>query len=187
MTYPEEQGFKIDPKTGVLKGIRWMPSPHFDNRPLHTTVDLLVVHSVSLPKGVYGTAYIDDLFCGTLNLKAHPSFAQLEGLKVSAHLYIKRDGTITQYVSFFKRAWHAGESCYQGRTACNDFSIGIELEGTDDTPFEQAQYQALKDIVRAIIQLFPAITRDRIVGHSDIAPGRKTDPGSGFDWDFFRD
>lgn len=167
---------KINSSTGLFEGVRWCPSPHQDDRPLNTIVDLLVIHAISLPEGSYGTPYIDALFCGTLD----------KGLKVSAHLCIKRDGTLTQYVPLTKRAWHAGKSCYQGKTACNDFSIGIELEGTSNSPFEATQYQVLSQVTRAILYLYPKITFDRIVGHSDIAPKRKFDPGRYFDWVFFK-
>lgn len=173
--------FELNP-FGILNNACWLPSPHFDDRPPNTNIDLVVVHSISLPKGVYGTPYIDDLFCGVLNPAAHVSFEALRGLKVSAHVLIRRIGTATQYVSLLKRAWHAGESCYQGKAACNDYSIGIELEGTDDSPFEPIQYRTLNSVLQAVMRVFPNITPDRMVGHSDIAPNRKTDPGSGFDW-----
>lgn len=181
MNHGAKTSFEIGP-SGILTGVRWIPSLHCDDRPPGTTIDLLVIHSISLPRGTYGTPHIDSLFCGVLDPAMHPSFEALRGLKVSAHVLIARDGTITQYVPFSKRAWHAGESCYKGKTACNDYSIGIELEGTDDSLFEAVQYQMLKSILRAVTRTFPKITPDRIVGHSDIAPGRKTDPGTGFNW-----
>lgn len=158
------------------------PCSHFDDRPAHDDVSLLVIHNISLPPAQFDTPYIDDFFAGRLDVKAHPYFAQLAGVRVSAHCVIYRDGRICQYVPFAKRAWHAGLSQFQGRDRCNDFSIGIELEGTDDLPFTDAQYQALIALTKQLLLDYPQLSIDRIVGHSDIAPGRKTDPGHAFDW-----
>jgi AmpD protein len=145
-------------------------------------VDLLVVHSISLPPGQYGGAYIDAFFLGQLDINAHPYFSEIATLQVSAHLLIDRNGRVTQYVPLHLRAWHAGQSEYGGRCNCNDFSIGIELEGLDTDTFTDAQYQSLAEVTAAIMAAYPAIDRGQITGHSDIAPGRKLDPGPGFDW-----
>ncbi|KZN47574.1 1,6-anhydro-N-acetylmuramyl-L-alanine amidase AmpD [Pseudoalteromonas luteoviolacea] len=167
---------------------QWLPfavqrqSPHFDERPNETDVNLLVIHNISLPAGEFGTDYVDDLFLGNINCDAHSSFKSLEGVRVSAHCFIRRDGEVIQYVPFAKRAWHAGVSHFLGREKCNDFSIGIEMEGTDTIPYTDAQYVALVAVSKAILAQYPEITAERIVGHCDIAPGRKTDPGSVFDW-----
>lgn len=162
------------------------PSPNCDERPPGTTIDLLVIHNISLPPGEFGGSWIDDLFCNCLDPKAHPYFQEIAGARVSAHLLIRRDGKLIQYVPLEKRAWHAGRSEFAGRGACNDFSIGIELEGTDETPYSRAQYETLAQVTRQIMQEYPAITPERITGHSDIAPGRKSDPGPAFDWQHFR-
>lgn len=149
-------------------------------------MDLLVIHSISLPPGQFGGPHVDALFTNTLDPDGHPYFKEIEGLRVSAHALVRRDGDLTQYVSFLDRAWHAGQSSFQGRERCNDFSIGIELEGADDVPFEPAQYERLAELIRLLRREWPAITPDRIVGHSDIAPERKTDPGPAFDWQHLR-
>ena len=162
--------------------IQYKTSAFFNERPEGTLIDLLVIHSISLPEGEYETGYIEQLFQGTLDSTVHPSFESLKGLKVSAHLFIDRKGQVTQFVPFDKRAWHAGISSFEGRENCNDYSIGIELEGTDQTAFTEVQYQRLNQLIRQIQEQYPGITSDRIVGHSDIAPGRKLDPGVGFDW-----
>ncbi|MGA7982789.1 MAG: 1,6-anhydro-N-acetylmuramyl-L-alanine amidase AmpD [Chromatiaceae bacterium] len=169
-----------------LSGTRRVPSPNFDERPPGTTIDLLVVHSISLPPGELGGPWIDSLFQNRLDPDAHPYFREIAHLRVSAHLLIRRHGRLVQYVSLAHRAWHAGRSCFQGREGCNDFSIGVELEGADDIPYTDAQYEVLSETVRAIVARYPAITPTRMVGHSDIAPGRKTDPGPAFDWGRFR-
>ncbi|WP_192457952.1 1,6-anhydro-N-acetylmuramyl-L-alanine amidase AmpD [Musicola keenii] len=166
---------------GWLTGVRRVLSPHQDARPDGEKPSLLVIHNISLPPGEFGGPYIDQLFTGTLNGDAHPYFATINQLRVSAHCLIRRDGEVVQYVSFERRAWHAGVSCFEGRERCNDFSIGIELEGTDSTPFTDAQYTALAEVTRVLHGEYP-ITSARITGHSNIAPGRKTDPGSAFDW-----
>jgi len=164
------------------------PCAHFNPRPDGTAgeVSLLVIHNISLPAGYFGGPYISQLFAGTLMCSAHPSFSELQALTVSAHVCIRRDGQVIQYVDFLQRAWHAGISSFQGRSGCNDYSIGIELEGTDTLAYTDAQYTALAQVTGFIQAQFPKITIGRIVGHNDIAPGRKTDPGFAFDWPRFR-
>ncbi len=173
---------KLDKNKAWLEGVRRYPSPHYDERPLGAEIELLVIHSISLPPCQFGGPFIDQLFTSSLDKKAHPYFAEIADLRVSAHLLIRRMGEITQYVSFQDRAWHAGVSSFAGRSHCNDFSIGIELEGCDDVPYTDEQYQLLVQVIKILRQAFPALTPDRMVGHSDIAPGRKTDPGQLFDW-----
>jgi AmpD protein len=177
---------QIDVATGLALGVRQVLSPHFDSRPSGTVADLIIVHGISLPPGDFGGPWIERLFTGHLPPDAHPYFAAIAAGRVSAHALIRRDGEIVQFVPFHQRAWHAGRSEFGGRTACNDFSIGIELEGTDDLPYETAQYEALAALIKALLAAYPALTRDRIVGHSDVAPGRKTDPGQSFDWAVLR-
>lgn len=162
-----------------LPRARRVPSPNWDERPVGTRVDLLVIHGVSLPPGEFGGPWIDALFQNRLDPQAHPYFGPIAGLKVSSHLLIRRDGELIQYVDLTKRAWHAGVSSFQGRERCNDFSIGIELEGCDTMPFEPAQYERLAALIVALERRYPI---EAVVGHSDIAPGRKTDPGPFFDW-----
>lgn len=164
---------------GWLSGLRRLASPNCDFRPPGTAIDLLVIHNISLPPGEFGGQAIAQLFTNTLDTNAHPCFAQLKEVKVSAHFLIQRTGKITQFVPCGKRAWHAGASMWHGRTACNDFSIGIELEGTDFLPFSDQQYAGLIRLTRILKRAYPI---REIVGHSDIAPGRKTDPGDEFDW-----
>jgi N-acetyl-anhydromuramoyl-L-alanine amidase len=171
---------------GWLAPARRVESPNFNQRAAGETVDLLVIHNISLPPGQFGTGCVEQFFCNQLDHSAHPFFAEIQSLQVSSHLLIERSGEVIQFVSFDDRAWHAGLSCFQGRESCNDFSIGIELEGTDDTPYTDEQYRQLTVVTRAIQNSYPAITTDRIAGHSDIAPERKTDPGPAFDWDRFR-
>ena len=170
--------------------ITFRSSPHFDERPVGTDVSLLVIHNISLPAGEFTDiperSFVDALFMGTLDCAAHTSFASLQGVRVSAHCVIWRDGSIFQYVPFAKRAWHAGISQFAGRERCNDFSIGIELEGSDDLPYTDKQYHSLILLTKFIMSQHPAITTQRIVGHCDIAPGRKTDPGTAFDWMRYR-
>ena len=165
-----------------MNGARQVPSPNHDARPAGVAPDLIVVHGISLPPGEFGGPWIDRLFTNTLPADAHPYFAEVAGRPVSSHLCIARDGAVTQYVSFNERAWHAGVSSYGGRSACNDFSIGIELEGADAVAYEAKQYRALADAVAALCAAYPALSAERLAGHSDIAPGRKTDPGPAFDW-----
>jgi N-acetyl-anhydromuramoyl-L-alanine amidase len=173
---------RVDTGTGLLDGARQVPSPNCDERPGAVAPDLIVVHGISLPPGEYGGPWIDRLFTNSLPADAHPYFATIATLKVSPHLLVRRDGSVVQYVPFHLRAWHAGSSSYCGRERCNDFSIGIELEGTDDTAYEPAQYRALSATIRALCAAYPSLSMDRVTGHSDIAPGRKTDPGPAFDW-----
>jgi N-acetyl-anhydromuramoyl-L-alanine amidase len=172
----------IDHATGLLAGARQVLSPHFDARPAGVLPELLVVHGISLPPGVFGGPWIDRLFTATLPADAHPYFREIASQRVSAHALIRRDGQVVQYVPFGERAWHAGQSAYRGRTACNDFSIGVELEGTDDTPYTDAQYQALAALTVALLAAYPSLSAQAIAGHSEVAPGRKTDPGPAFDW-----
>lgn len=159
-----------------------VPSPNHNERPTGEVIDLVVVHNISLPPGQFGGPYIDAFFQNRLAIDEHPFFDEIKHLQVSAHFLIRRDGALHQYVPCNKRAWHAGQSQWCGREMCNDFSIGIELEGTDDVPFTQAQYAQLSALIRLLKREYPHISNQRIVGHSDIAPGRKTDPGPCFDW-----
>lgn len=170
---------------GWLTDVARVPSPHCDDRPEGDIPSLLVIHNISLPPGEFGGPYIDQLFTGRLQASEHPFFAEISHLRVSAHCLIRRDGSIVQYVPFDRRAWHAGVSKYEDRERCNDFSIGIELEGTDTLPFTDEQYRQLALVTRLLCLAYP-ITPNRICGHNDIAPGRKTDPGPAFDWDRYR-
>ena len=174
----------------IAPEITFRLSPHYDERPAATDISLLVIHNISLPAGQFTSApehsFIDALFMGTLDCTADASFAGLQGIRVSAHCVIWRDGRIFQYVPFTKRAWHAGISQFAGRERCNDFSIGIELEGSDDLPYTDKQYHSLILLTKFIMSQHPAISVERIVGHCDIAPGRKTDPGTAFDWMRYR-
>ena len=172
----------VDPATGLVVGARRVLSPNYDERPLDAELGLIVVHGISLPPGEFGNGWIDRFFCNDLPADAHPYFATIQNLMVSAHVLIARDGTLTQYVPFDRRAWHAGRSEYCGRSACNDFSVGVELEGTDELPYAEAQYRALGQLIVALRRGYPSLRRAEVVGHSDIAPGRKTDPGPAFDW-----
>jgi N-acetyl-anhydromuramoyl-L-alanine amidase len=156
-----------------------LPSPNFESRPGNIEPTLIVVHNISLPPDEFGGSAITELFQNRLDHDAHPYYAQLRGMRVSAHFVVRRDGTVEQYVSCNERAWHAGLSSFRGRERCNDFSVGIELEGSDRSPFEPAQYAALSGVVNALLQRYPI---DAIAGHSDVAPGRKTDPGPYFEW-----
>ena len=158
---------------------------HFDHRPLTDDISLLVIHNISLPPGQFGNSYVEQFFAGQLKKEVHPFFCEIDGVRVSSHLYIKRDGQLVQFVNLNERAWHAGVSSFEGREKCNDFSIGIELEGTDDLPYTDQQYQQLAEVTKQIMIAYPKITLDRVCGHSDIAPGRKTDPGEAFDWGIF--
>jgi AmpD protein len=185
-TTPTSPPLKIDAVTGLCVGVRQVLSPHFDARPKGSAPELLIVHGISLPPGEFGGPWIDRLFTGTLPADAHPSFRERAGLRVSAHMFIRRDGQIVQYVPCSARAWHAGQSQYRGRSNCNDFSIGIELEGTDDTPYTDAQYAQLAALAAALLGAYDSLNEEHIVGHSDVAPGRKTDPGASFDWPRWR-
>jgi N-acetyl-anhydromuramoyl-L-alanine amidase len=172
----------IDTGTGLLLNARQVLSPYWDARPAGVLPELIVVHGISMPEGEFGGPWIDRLFCGNLPAAAHPSFAAIAALRVSAHGVIRRHGAISQYVPFGERAWHAGHSSYEGREACNDFSIGIELEGADTVPYDPAQYTVLASLIRALCAGYASLGSQRVVGHSDIAPGRKSDPGPAFDW-----
>jgi AmpD protein len=164
---------------GWVEGVAHVGSPHFDHRPPGSAVDLLVIHNISLPPGAFGGGHVQQLFTGTLPAGRHPFLDQLVGVKVSAHFLIARDGQITQFVSCADRAWHAGASTFRGRSRCNDFSIGVELEGTDFAPFADAQYDALARLLPVLTATFPLA---HACGHSEIATDRKTDPGPFFDW-----
>lgn len=172
----------VDPATGLVVGARQVLSPHRDARPSGVTLDLIVVHGISLPPDEYGGPWIDRLFTGNLPADAHPYFATIAGRRVSAHVVIRRDGEFVQYVPFGERAWHAGVSEYRGRSACNDFSVGIELEGSDEVSYAHPQYLALAALIRALRAAYATLSGAEIVGHSDVAPSRKTDPGPSFDW-----
>lgn len=174
----------INPQKTWLEGVRFCPSPYYDERPTGMEIDLLVIHGISLPPGEFGGPFIDQLFTGTLDQDAHPYFSGIAHLRVSAHLLIRRDGEVVQYVPFHKRAWHAGVSYFAGRSACNDFSIGIELEGCDQVDYTRIQYEHLAQVIHLLQQAWPQLTQENIVGHCDIAPGRKTDPGPAFDWNY---
>src|SRR6267154_1080417 len=173
---------QVDLASGLMRGVTQIASPNCDARPPGVEADLIVVHGISLPPGEFGGPWIDRLFTNSLPAEVHPYFAEIGSLRVSSHVVVARDGAVTQYVGFTERAWHAGKSIYQGREACNDFSVGVELEGTDTLPYEPAQYAALAEVVAALCAAYPRLSPDRLVGHSDISPGRKTDPGPAFDW-----
>jgi AmpD protein len=168
---------------GFAAGLRYVASPNCDERPPGVGIELIVVHSISLPPGEFGGPGIDELFLNRIDAAAHPYYAGIAHLKVSSHFVVRRDGETIQYVPCLKRAWHAGVSSWNGRARCNDFSVGIELEGCDDRAFEDAQYEALSRLTRALLRAYPGAG---IAGHSDIAPGRKTDPGPFFDWARYR-
>ena len=174
---------QIDITSGLINEARQHLSPNCDLRPDETDITLIVIHGISLPPGKFGDDYIDQLFCNKLNPDEHPYFKEIFGLKVSSHLLVRRDGEIVQYVPLQKRAWHAGVSSYKGRDGCNDFSIGIEMEGEDETPYTDIQYQVLSKLIKNLIKTYPELNSETIAGHSDIAPGRKTDPGEAFDWE----
>ena len=167
---------------GWLRRARRCPSPNFSSRAPGEAVSLLVVHGISLPPGEFGGPYVDQLFCNALDTAAHPYFATLPAGRVSAHLLIDRRGALTQYVALDDAAWHSGESCFGGAPDCNRYSVGVELEGADEVPYTDAQYRALSALARLLIARYPALSAQRVVGHCDIAPGRKTDPGPAFDW-----
>jgi AmpD protein len=179
-------GAHLNPETGWCSGARLHESPNHDARPYGTAIDLIVIHAISLPAGEFGGGYIDALFLNRLQADAHPSFAEIAKLKVSAHFLIERSGRLTQFVSTLARAWHCGVSHYRGRTACNDFSIGIELEGCDELRFTPAQYGSLNLLLIELMRHYRTLDPVTIVGHSEIAPGRKTDPGPHFDWERMR-
>ena len=168
--------------SGYLQGVRLVPSPNCDERPDGADPEVIVIHAISLPPGMYGGPDIERFFTNSLDLSAHPYYAEIRDLKVSAHFLVRRDGEVVQLVPISKRAWHAGRSWCEGRSRVNDFSIGVELEGSEFDPFDRRQYDALAQLTRQLMQQYPGINKDRIYAHSDIAPGRKTDPGPTFDW-----
>lgn len=174
--------FNVDKATGLLQPATYHRSPNCDARPAGEEPSLIVVHGISLPPGEFGGSEIEALFTNTLDWNAHPYFSDIRGLEVSAHLLIRRDGSVIQFVPFTERAWHAGDSCFRGRRCCNDFSIGIELEGEDETPYDDRQYPVLQAVIRAVFAAWPGISAREIAGHCDIAPRRKRDPGPAFDW-----
>ena len=174
--------FDVDKQTGLVSGARRVDSPNCDDRPTDDEPCLIVLHGISLPPGEFGGDEIEALFTNTLDWVQHPYFDSIRGTRVSAHLLIRRDGELVQFVPLNKRAWHAGESRFRGRERCNDFSIGIELEGADDVPYDDRQYAVLAPLIIALQRAYPAINARRIAAHSDVAPGRKTDPGPAFDW-----
>jgi AmpD protein len=176
---------QLDPVTGWCAGVQHCPSPNCNERPAGE-ISLLVIHNISLPPGQFGTGKVQPFFQNTLDCSEHPFFESISALRVSAHFLIERDGQVIQFVSCLARAWHAGVSCFDGREGCNDFSLGIELEGTDTLAYTAAQYLALVALTQQLQAAWPAITVERICGHSDIAPGRKTDPGPAFDWARYR-
>jgi len=173
-------------ETGRLAGARQVDSPNCDDRPAGTSIDLVVVHGISLPPGQFGGPWIDALFTNTLPADAHEYFAGIRSLRVSSHALIRRNGEVVQYVDLNRRAWHAGQSQWRGRANCNDYSIGIELEGTDATAYETAQYVVLARLIAACCRAYPTLDPGQVAGHSDVAPGRKTDPGIAFDWPLLR-
>jgi AmpD protein len=174
--------FTVNPQSGLISPARQCLSPNRDARPDGTTLGMVILHGISLPPGVFGGGEIEALFLNELDWGAHPYFAEIRGLTVSAHLLVRRDGELVQFVPFTERAWHAGESHFRGRSRCNDFSIGIELEGEDDTAYDEQQYQVLAAVLRALSQTYPDLSPREIAGHCDVSPGRKSDPGPAFDW-----
>jgi len=174
----------IDIQHGLLEQVPLHLSPNHDDRPDLSDISGIVIHNISLPPGEFGGGWINDLFLNQLDSNAHPYFQHIADLKVSTHLMIRRDGELIQYVPFNKRAWHAGVSSWDGRERCNDFTVGIEMEGCDDNNFEQVQYQQLSKVIKVLCETYPLLSTDKIKGHSDIAPERKTDPGPYFDWDY---
>jgi len=171
-----------DPATGLLGGARQVPSPNCDERPPGVEPDLIILHGISLPPGEFGGPWIDRLFTNRLPADEHPYFAEIAALRVSAHVLVRRDGEAVQYVPFHQRAWHAGVSSWEGRERCNDYSIGIEIEGTDASAYEEAQYATVVALIVELCRAYPSLSIERVVGHSDVAPGRKSDPGIAFDW-----
>lgn len=172
----------VDADSGWIRGVRHVESPNSDERPVGDAPELIVIHGISLPPREFGGPWIDRLFTNTLPADVHPYFATIADRTVSSHVLIRRDGEMIQYVPFHRRAWHAGVSSYAGRPACNDFSIGIELEGADDIAYEDAQYTIAAQLILALCAAYPTLSAGRVVGHSDISPGRKTDPGIAFEW-----
>ena len=170
----------------ILEQAEFLESPNFSERPKGIKPSLLVIHNISLPPGQYGGGFVKEFFLNQLDTNIHPYFKEIRDLKVSSHLLVERDGSVFQFVDFSKKAWHAGISEFEGKEECNDFSIGIELEGTDTEPYDDEQYQSLTRVTKCLMNIYPEITKDRIVGHADIASKRKTDPGESFDWSRYR-
>jgi AmpD protein len=183
---PALAAMALDAKREWLTGVRRVPSPNRDARATDTSIDTIVIHGISLPPGKYGGPYIERLFTNSLDVRDHPYFSEICGMRVSAHLLITRTGQVTQFVPFSERARHAGVSVFHGRPDCNEYSIGIELEGCDDEAYEPCQYRLLAGIVNLLRRNWPDITPDRIIGHCHVAPDRKTDPGPAFDWGYFK-
>jgi len=179
---PDAVKYAVSPGAGLIRPATQCPSPNQDERPEGSEPELVIIHGISLPPGEFGGPYIESLFTNCLDCTAHPYFREIEGMQVSSHLLVRRDGELIQFVPFERRAWHAGLSQFRGRSCCNDYSIGIELEGTDDTPYTDEQYKQLVAVIQAIIATYPKISARRIAGHCDVAPGRKTDPGPAFNW-----
>lgn len=177
--------FTLDSNKQWLNKVRQLPSPNCDERPEGNVVDAVIIHGISLPPNQYDGPYIDRLFTNTLDPIEHPYFAEIQHLRVSSHLLINREGEVTQYVPFDSRAWHAGKSALLGRENCNDFAIGIELEGCDDEDYEPRQYEIVASLVKLLMQNFDGIVKERVVGHCHVSPGRKTDPGEAFKWQHF--
>lgn len=178
----KQNDYKIQPETGLVEGVTFIESPNFDCREGSSLPELIVVHGISLPPNQFGGPAITQLFTNQLDPQEDPYFATIQHLKVSAHVLIRRDGELIQYVPFHQRAWHAGQSEFQGKSRCNDFSIGIELEGTDTTCYTARQYESLAGLIKGLWQAYPSLQSHHVVGHNDIAPGRKTDPGPYFMW-----
>ncbi len=174
--------FSVDAARGLIEPARLSLSPNRDEREDPAGVSMIVLHGISLPPGRFGGEEIEALFLNRLDWDAHPYFGEIRGMEVSAHLLIRRDGEIVQFVPFNERAWHAGASDFRGRSRCNDYSIGIELEGEDETPYDDCQYKVLPQVLKALIRAYPGISAREIAGHCDVSPGRKSDPGPAFDW-----
>lgn len=182
MNAPDPSMYAVSPGAGLLRPAKQCPSPNQDDRPAGVVPDLIILHGISLPPGEYGGDAIESFFTNCLDCDSDPYFAEIRDVRVSAHLLIRRNGDLIQFVPFARRAWHAGDSSFRGRSCCNDYSIGIELEGTDDTPYTDEQYMNLPAVISAICESYPGISARQIAGHCDVAPGRKTDPGPAFDW-----
>jgi AmpD protein len=178
----DDNTYTISPGEGLIRPARQCPSPNQDTRPDGAEPDLIVIHGISLPPGEFGGPYVEQLFTNRLDWDGHPYFSEIRDLKVSSHLFVRRDGSLIQFVPFSRRAWHAGQSCFRDRISCNDFSIGIELEGEDETPYTDSQYRELINIILALQTSYRSICARRIAGHCDVSPDRKSDPGPAFDW-----
>lgn len=182
----KKQTFSFDEKMGLVIGARYVPSPNFDQRPIDMPAEAIIIHAISLPPSQYGGDYVEQFFCNQLNPNEHSYFSEISDCQVSSHFYIRRNGDLVQFVPVHQRAWHAGVSHCMGRDAVNDFSIGIELEGCDEDVFKTEQYQTLVLLTESLVSSIPSLSTEHIYGHEDISPGRKTDPGPGFDWQAYR-